>query len=134
VNSGTPASFPNTPEDLIIVCFSDLPLPDSLSGTHRRRHQCTLTLANCVSLLLGSLDVVTTILGSLMPAFLYSSSMCVSGAVGRGSSSISFLSSSSSFFSSVGIGLPAFWRQQGIKQTEERKERKKWKRYHRQPP
>jgi len=38
-----------------------------------------LTFANCKSLELGSLDVVITIFGSIIPAFAYSSSTCVPG-------------------------------------------------------
>ena len=66
------------------------------------------SLANCVSRLLGSLDVVMSTLGSRSPACAYSSSMWDLGtAVLSSSSSMLCRNACSSLRSSVGMGLPS---------------------------
>lgn len=71
-----------------------------------------ISFANCTSLLLGSLEVVIRILGSLSSARAYSSSMWSLGtAVLSSSSSIFFRRPCSSLRNSVGMGLPSAWKE-----------------------
>ena len=71
------------------------------------------SFTNCVSLLEGSREVVTSTLGSLRLAFLYSSSAAAPFvAVSTSSSASSLRSSASLFLNSFGIALPSsrHWR------------------------